>query len=92
MPCLSGLLERFSSRELEIHRLCARDADFRGVCEDYEVALKALKHWEGVEGDSVRAVEYRDLAGEIADEITGRLDAAAASSTTPEPARSGQQR
>jgi len=89
MASRSGLLERFSSRELEIHRLCARDAEFRGVCDDYEVALKAQKHWEGVEGESVRAVEYRDLAGEIADEITGRLDAAAA---TPEPARSGQPR
>jgi len=89
MPSLSGLLERFSSRELEIHRLCARDAEFRGVCEDYEVAFKALEHWERVEGESVRAVEYRDLVGEIADEITERLDAASASSRTPEHTRSG---
>jgi hypothetical protein len=80
MQSLSGLLERFPSRELDIHRLCARDAEFRSVCEDYEVALKAFQHWESVAQNAVRADEYRQLAGEIADEIAERLDAASASS------------
>ena len=89
MQTLSGLLERFPSRELDIHRLCARDAEFRSVCEDHEVALKALQHWESVAQDPVRADEYRQLAGEIADEIAVRLDAASASVRAPERARSG---
>lgn len=84
MPDLSGLLERFPSRELEIRRLCARDADFRGVCEDHEVALNALRHWEGVGRNAIRADEYRQLADEIADEIAARLDAVSASSGKPE--------
>ena len=89
MQSLSGLLERFPSRELDIHRLCARDAEFRSVCEDYEVALKAFQHWESVAQNAVRADEYRQLAGEIADEIAVRLDAASASVGAPERARSG---
>ena len=89
MARLPGLLERFPSRELDIHRLCARDAEFRGVCEDYEVALKALRHWERVEKNAARADEYRQLAGEIADEIASCLDAASASLRAPERARSG---
>ena len=89
MQSLSGLLERFPARELDIHRLCARDAEFRSVCEDYEVALKALQHWESVAQNAVRADEYRQLAGEIADEIAVRLDAASASVGAPERARSG---
>jgi crotonobetainyl-CoA:carnitine CoA-transferase CaiB-like acyl-CoA transferase len=86
---LPGLLERFPSRELDIRRLCARDTEFRGVCEDYEVALKALRHWERVENNAARADEYRQLADEIADEIASCLDAASASLRAPERARSG---
>lgn len=89
MQSLPGLLERFQARELEIHRLCARDVEFRSVCEDHEVALKALQHWESVAQNSVRAEEYRQLAGELADEIASRLDAASASIGAPERARSG---
>jgi hypothetical protein len=89
MQSLPGLLERFPARELEIRRLCARDDDFRSVCEDHEVALKALQHWESVAQNAVRADEYRQLAGEIADEIAVRLDAASASVGAPERARSG---
>ncbi len=84
MQSLSGLLERFPAREFEIHRLCARDAEFRSVCEDYEVALKALRHWERVENNAVRADEYREIADEIADELTVRLDTASASLRAPE--------
>lgn len=78
MASLTALKERLPARELEIRRLCARDAEFRNVCDDYEVAMKALRHWERVEANATREVEYRELAGEIADEIAERLDAAAA--------------
>jgi hypothetical protein len=49
---------------------------FRCACEDYELAVKALHHWERVEKNAVRAVEYRQFATEIATEIAARLDAA----------------
>lgn len=76
MERLSALLDRFPARELEVRRLCARDEDFRGACEDYELAVKALRHWECGENNMARAFEYRQLAGEIASEIMARLDAA----------------
>jgi hypothetical protein len=78
MEGLSAIGERFPTRELEIHRLCARDAEFRRVCEDYETAVKALQHWERVERNAVRAAEYRQIANEIAAEIAARLDAGSA--------------
>jgi hypothetical protein len=70
--------EQFPAQELEVRRLCARDEEFRCACEDYETAVKALRHWECVENNGGRAVEYRKLAGEIAAEIAARLDAASA--------------
>lgn len=88
MANLSDLLEQFPQRELEIQRLFARNPEFRGVCEDYEMAVKALRHWERVERNAVRAAEYRQLMGEIADEITKLLDAASASTRAPEHTRS----
>ncbi|RYH07795.1 hypothetical protein [Tropicimonas sp. IMCC6043] len=90
MPRLSALVERFPERELEILRLCARDTEFRYVCEDYEAAVKALRHWQSVDTNALRVVEYRQLAGEIADEITERLGAGSASVTSLQDNRSGQ--
>ena len=76
MTSLPALIARFPARELEIRRLHARDEDFRCVCEDYEVAVKALGHWEGVEHNAARAAEYRQLSAELAGEIVALLDAA----------------
>ena len=76
---LSFLFERFPARELEVRRLCTRDEDFHCACEDYEAAAQALRHWEFVEKNAERTVEYRRLADEIADEIVARLDAATVS-------------
>ena len=89
-----ALGERFPKRELEVRRLSARDEQFRCACEDYEEAMKALRHWECVEleghriGNAARADEYRQLADEIAAEIDARLDAASASRGTREDNRS----
>ena len=82
MPSLPALIARFPTRELEIRRLHARDEDFRCACDDYEVAVKALEHWEHVEPNAARAAEYRQLAAELAVEITAFLDAASAHTTT----------
>lgn len=77
-----ALGERFPKRELEIRRLSVRDEEFRCACEDYEEAMKALRHWECIERNAERADEYRQLADEIAAEIAVRLDAASTSRGT----------
>lgn len=88
MAYFAALGDRFPTRELEARRLFARDPAFRGVCEDYEVAVKAIKHWEDVEGNANRAFEYRQIASEIAAEIAARLDAASVASKRLADARS----
>jgi crotonobetainyl-CoA:carnitine CoA-transferase CaiB-like acyl-CoA transferase len=71
----SALMKSFPTRELDIRRLCTRDPEFRRICEDYEVAVKALRHWECTESDTARVAEYRQLAAELADDIAARLEA-----------------
>jgi hypothetical protein len=78
MENLPSLLKRFRSRELEVRRLFACDEDFRCACEDYQVAAEAQQHWERDGHNAVRAVEYRQIADEIADEIMARLDTGSA--------------
>ena len=78
MAKLSALEALFPTRELDIHRLCARDAEFRSVCEDYELAVSARQHWKCVEKNAAREAEDSELAAEIADEIAVRLDEVAA--------------
>lgn len=75
MQDMRALSERFPARELEVRRLCARDESFRCACEDYEVAVKAIRHWEFTRNNMARAIEYRQLANEIAAEIEASLDA-----------------
>jgi hypothetical protein len=82
MPSLPALIARFPTRELEIRRLCAQDEEFRCASDDYEVAVKALEHWEHVEPNAARASEYRQLTEELAVEIAELLDAASVSTTT----------
>ena len=79
MARLSPPGEQFPTRELEIRRLFARDEEFRCACEDYEVAIRAVQHWQRDKNNAVRAIEYRRLANEIAAEIAERLAAASAS-------------
>jgi hypothetical protein len=73
-PCSSS--HQLSAQELELRKLCARDDDFRNACDDYEVAMTALRRWECDQKNAERAAEYRQLAQEIATEIVARLDAA----------------
>lgn len=70
----SHVLSRFPRVELAIHRLYARDTRFRGICDDYEEAVAALRHWETA--DPARASDFRRLAGEIKDEIAACLGVA----------------
>ncbi|MER2507876.1 hypothetical protein [Amaricoccus sp.] len=65
------VLSQFPSAELAIHRFYARDADFRSICDDYEEALAALRHWQG---DAARATDFQRLATELESEIAAFLD------------------
>ena len=69
------VVNRFPERELEIHRLSARDPAFKTACEDYSDALAAFRHWQakGPAG-SERAKEYREIVGELEAEILDLLD------------------
>ena len=48
MAGVSALVSRFPQHELVIHRLWAREGEFRAVCGEYEAALAALRHWESL--------------------------------------------
>jgi len=75
VPKLAYLLARFPDRELAIHRLLARDARFRELCEDFEDASKALQHWEAAgSGGEAKAGDYRALVAELEGELLARLD------------------
>jgi len=76
LTCLSSIDEVFPGRELDVRRLYGRDEEFRFACEDYDVAVKALRYWEQVEENPVRAAEYRRLTHELAAEVKARLDTA----------------
>jgi hypothetical protein len=71
----TAVVARFPDRELEIHRLYARDERFREICEDYEDASKALRHWEaaGSSGEA-KAEDYRQIVAELEAEALAFLD------------------
>ena len=74
---VAAIVTRFPLRELEIRRQYARNPTFREVCEDYDEALAALRHWEGAgPAGATRAEEYRRIVDELEAEILARLDRA----------------
>ena len=76
MPRFLHLAARFPKRELAIHRLCAREPEFRGLCNDYEEAVTAFRFWEAPENvDRGKADDFRRLAAEIEADILAFLDA-----------------
>jgi hypothetical protein len=72
LTSLASLAARFPDRELAIRRLCHRDSEFLGVCEDYEEAVAALRRWQA-RADEAKAEEYRRLVAELEEEILGDL-------------------
>ena len=75
MSKLAAAVDRYPARELEIHRLGARDPEFLAACEDFADALAALDHWQAM-GDRAagRAEEYRALVAELAAAVLAALD------------------
>ncbi len=84
MARLAVLVQRFPTRELEVHRLYDQDEEFRAVCDDYEEALRVLRHWQIVERNVSRTEEYRQLAAELESEVLALLDAASAPLRPPD--------
>lgn len=70
MPDLAPVIRRFTEHEFEVRRRCARDPEFRAICEDYAAATSALAHWEK---DRSKAEDYRQLVRELENEILEHL-------------------
>lgn len=65
-----AVIGRFPEHELAIRRLCSQDAGFMDICEDFEDAARALRHWEEAgPAHDARASEYHDMLGEIEADI-----------------------
>ena len=71
MSAVDRLISRFPHLELSIRRLFAHSAEFRAVCEDYEEAMSAMRHWQAT-NSVAKAQEYRAFASELEAEI-GRM-------------------
>jgi hypothetical protein len=70
------LARRFPQHASKIRRLQARDPDFRSICDDYEDAWRALKHWKAA-GETApgRVAEYRQILAELEAEALTILEA-----------------
>lgn len=77
MEEIRSIVSRYPQRELEIRRLCSRDAGFQSVCRDYDQATSALHFWQQAEPASGPKTEhYRDFLEELETEILAKLDQA----------------
>jgi hypothetical protein len=57
---------RFPQHASSIRRLRARDPNFRSICDDYDEAQRALKHWEAAgQAAPGRVEEYREIVREL---------------------------
>lgn len=66
MSNLASVIRRFAAHEFAVRRLYAFDPEFRSLCEDFEIASRALAQWHA---DDAKARDYRRLIGELEDEI-----------------------
>jgi uncharacterized protein YdcH (DUF465 family) len=73
---IGTLASRFPQHASKIRRLKARDPDFRSICDDYDLAQRALKHWEAAgQAAPERVTEYRDILKELEAEALAILEA-----------------
>jgi hypothetical protein len=78
MACnaIETLARRFPQHASTIRRLGARDPNFRSICEDYALALRALQHWQMTACSSPQKVEeYRLSLQELEAEALAALEA-----------------
>ena len=69
--------KRFPDKKQSIDRLMAENPEFLAVCEDYDVCIEALQHWEQSKEPEAktRVNEYRTLIKELEEEISQALAA-----------------
>jgi len=74
-----ALLDRYPELREAAWQLRQESEDFRTLCEDYELALAALRTVEAAEGPLAtgRAIEYRALVQELGEAIREAITAAA---------------
>jgi uncharacterized protein YdcH (DUF465 family) len=73
---IEALACRFPQHPSAIRRLHARDPDFRSICDDYDDAQRALKHWEAAgRAAPERVAEYREILKELEEEALAILKA-----------------
>ena len=69
--------ERFPDKNHAIDLLIAENPEFRAICEDYDVCIKALRYWiksKDPEAE-IRVNEYSTLVQELEEEVTQALSA-----------------
>ena len=71
MKELDSIIRLFPMQELAIRRFFASDSDFREICEAQLTATCALERWKS---DISRAEEYREMIGELKQEIEDYLE------------------
>jgi hypothetical protein len=70
-----ALARRFPQHASKIRGLQARDPDFRSICDDYDRARRALKHWEAAgRAAPERVAEYRQILEELEAEALAILE------------------
>jgi hypothetical protein len=73
---IGTLARRFPQYASKIRQLRARDPDFRSICDDYDDARRALKHWEAAgQAASERVAEYQEILKELEEEALAILEA-----------------
>jgi hypothetical protein len=73
---IRALARRFPQHASKIRRLQARDPDSRSICNDYEDAQRALKHWEAAGRAALdRVAEHRQIVEEVEAEALAILEA-----------------
>ena len=73
---IETLARRFPQHASKIRRLQARDPDFRSICDDYDDAWRALKHWQAAgQAAPERVAEYRQMLTELEAEALAILQA-----------------
>ena len=73
---VQSLVKSFPGRSAAIERGYEGSGYFRSICTDFHECTQALIYWNTIESDeaSANVEEYRELLGEIEQEILNWLD------------------
>jgi len=77
---LGPVVERFPDQQARILRLALRDADFRALCEEYDLARKSYGRLQASPEREAEVAEYRAVIADLEEEIRGFLDSGKARS------------